>query len=246
VDRRPAPDAVRALFERLATLPAVVACVIEGRLGRIDGDARAARLSLGCYEVFAGDPSSESARDLLEAATRGREIVYGNDPAWRRRILDVHGARLTDRPMEVFDGARLQHSAIAAAARAPEGYSVTALDVSLASQLDGSLAPHGVQTFASAHDLVTRGLAVGATAGGELVCAATSYAISARTVEVAIATRERHRGRGLAHAVAAAFLDRALRAGLVPHWSAANPVSKRLARRLGLAPRGSCEAFVLR
>jgi predicted GNAT family acetyltransferase len=99
--------------------------------------------------------------------------------------------------------------------------------------------------FPSARDLVEHGLGFGAvTKEGVLACAATSYTLSSRYLEVAIATRPAFRGRGLAMVVGAALMREALAQHLVPCWSASNPVSKRLAERLGYRPAGECEVLL--
>lgn len=54
------------------------------------------------------------------------------------------------------------------------------------------------------------------------------------------------RGRGLAAVAAAALIRECLRLGLEPSWSASNPVSKRLALRLGYRPGRQCEVLYLR
>jgi predicted GNAT family acetyltransferase len=46
--------------------------------------------------------------------------------------------------------------------------------------------------------------------------------------------------------VGAKLIRDALTRGLVPCWSASNPVSKRLAERLGYRPAGECEVLLLR
>jgi len=84
------------------------------------------------------------------------------------------------------------------------------------------------------------------TADGVLACQATSYTLSSRYLEVAIATRPAFRGRGLAMTVAARLLHESLRRQLVPCWSASNPVSKRLAVRLGYRPAAECEVLLRR
>ena len=63
---------------------------------------------------------------------------------------------------------------------------------------------------------------------------------------MAIATRTAFRGKGLAAVTAAAILRESLRRGLRPCWSASNPVSQRLALRLGYRPAGTCEVLYLR
>jgi hypothetical protein len=128
----------------------------------------------------------------------------------------------------------------------PAGFDLQPFDSGLTSQLDRDLEPHALQVFESAQDFLDRGLGVGAVHDGQLACAATSYTRSSRSVEVAIATREAFRGRGLAAATAARFLRDSLTQGLAPCWSASNPVSQRLAVRLGYRPAGVCEVLYLR
>ena len=81
--------------------------------------------------------------------------------------------------------------------------------------------------------------------GGTVACAATSYAVAAGRIELAIATHEDHRRRGLGAATAAALMLHCVERDIVPHWNAANPGSQRLAVRLGLRPAGICEVLWL-
>jgi hypothetical protein len=53
---------VAGLFAGQPTLRAIVEVGLEGRQGRIARDGEGARISLGCYEVFDGDPASPGAR----------------------------------------------------------------------------------------------------------------------------------------------------------------------------------------
>lgn len=240
-------DDLAPFFATHTTLPAIVEAGLEGRLGSITCDGSAARLSLGCYEMFGGDAASAGAWRLIAGATR-RELVYGNDPAWRAVILGLRGHEVVDRPMTEYDTGGLDPAALARVeASVPPGFSVRPLDVRLAGQLDHELEPHGLQVFPSARDLVERGLGFGAvTTDGVLACAATSYTLSSRYLEVAIATRPAFRGRGLAMVAGAALMREALARGLAPCWSASNPVSKRLAERLGYRPAAECEVLLLR
>lgn len=236
-----------SLFEAHHTLRAIVDAVLEGRQGRAVRDGDAARLSLGCYEVFGGDASSPAARRLVAGAARPRELVFGNDDAWRRTILDVHGGGVFDRPMLEYDASELDAATLASYEDGlAAGMELRRLDAALATQLDGELEPHALQVFASPADFAEHGIGFGAVAGGRLACAATSYTRSSRRLEVAIATRPAFRGQGLAMAVAAALLRHCIGAGLTPCWSASNPVSQRLALRLGYRPGGTCEVLYLR
>ena len=236
-----------ALFAGHVGLRAVIDAVLEGHLGHVTADGDAARLSLGCYEIFGGDPSSPGARDLLAGAGRPRELVYGNDPSWRRLILEVHGGQVAHRPMLDFDAAGLDRAHLRQMERElPAKVVLRPMDLALSAQLDAELEPHALQVFASPADFVARGSGVAALSNGTLACAATSYAVSSRFVEVAIATRTAFRGLGLAAAASAAFMGRCLDEGRVPRWSASNPVSQRLAVRLGFRPAGVCEVLYLR
>ena len=239
--------ALEPLFASHRELRAVVEAVLERRQGRATRDGDAARLSIGCYELFGGDPSSPGARRLVAGAQTARELVYGDDAGWRRLILDVHGEQVFDRPMRVFDATRLDRAALRRIEETlPAPFALERIDVHLARQLDDDLVPHALEVFTTAADFATNGLGFGAVIDGRLACAATSYTMSSRRAEVAIATRPEFRGRGLAAAAAAALMGRCLDVGLVPAWSASNPVSQRLAVRLGYQPAGLCEVLYLR
>ena len=239
--------ALGPLFASHRELRAVVEAVLERRQGRATRDGDAARLSLGCYEVFGGDPSSPGARRLVAGAKTARELVYGNDAGWRGLILDVYGEQVFDRPMRDFDAARLDRVALRRMEETlPPPFVLQRLDLHLAGQLDDDLVPHALQVFDGPADFAANGLGFGAILDGRLACAATSYTMSSRQAEVAIATRPEFRGRGLAAAAAAALMGRCLDTGLLPAWSASNPVSQRLAVRLGYAPAGVCEVLYLR
>jgi len=235
------------LFETHHALRAIVDAVLEGRQGSAVRDGDAARLSLGCYEVFGGDASSAAARRLVAGAARPRELIFGNDDAWRRTIVEVHGDGVFDRPMLEYDASALDAATLARFEDGlAAGFELRRLDAALAAQLDRELEPHGLQVFRDARDFAERGVGFGAVSEGRLACAATSYTLSSRRLEVAIATRAAYRGRGLAMAVAAALMRWSLGEGLVPCWSASNPVSQRLALRLGYRPGGTCEVLYLR
>jgi GNAT superfamily N-acetyltransferase len=240
-------DGLRAYFGRSPELGAVIESVLEGRQGRAVVAGNAARLSLGCYEIFGGDPSSRAARDMVETAARPRELVYGNDPTWRQVILEVHGDAVFDRPMRDFDPSGIDSASLLVLEKTlPAGFTLSAFDSALTDQLDAGLEPHALQAFESAREFLDQGIGFGAVYEGTLACAATSYTRSSRSVEVAIATRAAFRGRGLAAAVAARLLRECLALGLAPRWSASNPVSQRLALRLGYREAGVCEVLYLR
>jgi len=155
-------DDLASFFATHTTLPAIREAGLEGRLGSITRDGNAARLSLGCYEMFGGDAGSAGARRLIDGATR-HELVYGNQPTWRAAILEMRGHEVVDRPMIEFDVGGLDPATLARVeACAAPGFTVRRLDAGLAGQLDAELEPHGLQVFPSARDFVEHGLGFGA------------------------------------------------------------------------------------
>ena len=241
---------IHPLFSTHTELRAVVDAALQGRLGRIHTDGgeppRSARLSIGCYAILGGDSETAQARRLIETVPRPCELVYGNDPAWRRRIQEVHGRAVHDRPMRSFDASTLRPEPLQAmvAGLAP-GFVLRPFDLALAAQLDHDLEPHALQVFEGHGPFLDHGFGYGVVKDGALACAATSYALATGQVELAIASRPAFRGRGLAAAAAAAFILEAKARGLVPHWNASNPISQRLAARLGYGPGGICEVLYL-
>lgn len=231
-------------------LRAVIDAGLEGELGTLDVDSvdkpTVARLLIGCYAILAGDASAPAAADLIQGLDAPLEFVPPNDQAWRDLLIDTYGVRLSDRPMRTFATHRLSRLDLAPMMQVSAPFQVRPLSLELAQQLAcEELRPNGLSTYADAADLLRRGAAFGVVDGDRLASAATSYTRSSSRIEVAIATHPDYRGRGLAQAAAAAMLDWCLSRRLQPDWSAANPVSKRLALRLGYSPAQLCDIFYL-
>ncbi len=243
------PSTLRPLFARHTTLRAVIDAVLEGRMGRAQANhpaaPTAARLDLGCYHVLGGDPAGAGVRELVETVPVGKEMVIEPSVAWRNALRAVHPV-LQDRSMQTFDASHLDAEKLAAWSRTlPADLSLTRMDAGLANQLDSDLQPHALQVFESAAEFVAKGVGFCTLDGDRVVCAATSYAVSSRQVEVAIACRNTHRQRGLARVTAATLLVHCLERGLVPAWSASNPISQHLAQTLGYRPNGRCEILMV-
>jgi GNAT acetyltransferase len=125
----------------------------------------------------------------VASATRSRELVYGNDPAWRRLILDVLDGEVSDRPMLDYDPSGIDQDWLTRLeATLPPDFLMQPFDAGLAGQLGADLEPHALQVFASVEEFLEHGFGFAAVHGGDLACAATSYTVSSRSVEVGIAT----------------------------------------------------------
>lgn len=236
-------------YRNHALLRAVIDAVLENRCGRVlcpGPGARAVMLDFGCYRIPGGDAAAPEARRLLARLTGPCEIVVPDDDAWRGLLAEVWGARARDRSMQSFaPGPDLKERTAVAAGEVPPGYVLQRLDAATAALAGPEVSPNGVGVMGGPARFVERGFGWALLRGGALACAATSYAVSSRYVEVAIATHPAHRRRALAGCAAAALIREALERGLEPHWNAFNPVSQHLARRLGFAYVGTCEIQAL-
>lgn len=249
-----APDATREslapLFSAHTELRAVIDAVLENQLGTVAADdleaPKVARLSIGCYEIFGGTPNVLAAGQLVETSAAPRELIYGNNPEWRTLLRKVHGKRLSDRPMRSFDASHISADRLPALAGSlPAEFEPRRMDLSLSQQLDAQLEPHALQVYPSPEAFLKDGFGLAVVVGNELASAATSYGNAPGDIEVAIATRPSYRGRGFASGLAAGFVLHCIQNGVRPHWNASNPVSQRLAVRLGFRPAGVCEVLYL-
>ena len=235
------------LFEEHKTLRAVIDSALERRLGEVrydDPNAPAVgRIDLGCYTIFSGDARHPLASEWITSLRPPLEILLPDDQAWRDLADLLIGDRCTDRTMRTFALHALETDRLEAAVeKLAAGFEIKPLDVVLARRLDDDLQPHALRVFESPQALVEQGIGYVVVApDGRLAAQTSSYAISSSSVEIAIGTHPDLRRLGLARAVAARMLLGCLDRGLRPEWSAANPVSKRLARTLGYRPAGLCD-----
>lgn len=239
------------LFAERDELRAVVDSVLEGHLGQAVVDdpetPGVARLEIGCYAVFGGDPFSPAARRIAGEVSGPLELAFPDSEAWRSLLHRIHDPGLTGRSMRSFATDDLDPGELfRASRRLPDGFTVARVGIDEAARLGPDLEPHGMQTFSNAEDLVTRGIGFCArSAEGAIACVASSYAVCTGRIELAIATHPEFRRLGLARAVSARLMLHCLERGIVPHWNAANPVSRQLAIGLGYRPAGTCEILFL-
>lgn len=189
-------------------------------------------------EVFAAFPDLAAARD---APTFG---FYGFVPltdAWRRTLLEDH------RELEVigrrafrFDRVRAEHVRDQLG-RAPDGIVVRPLDAELARRADEELEEPIAVAWTGYADFAIGGFGACALADGAILSVAYTTAVSDREANLAVATAEHARRRGLAAAVSAACIMLALDRGLTPTWDcdAENSASAHLALKLGFTEEPS-------
>lgn len=76
--------------------------------------------------------------------------------------------------------------------------------------------------------------------------AATTAIVADGAIEIQVNTEESARRQGLATAVSAALILHCLEHGIEPHWSTSDPVSHRLAERLGYVATENHDWLVLK
>lgn len=233
-------SALTPMFRDHRLLRAVVDAALDSQGGRILTlgilPEQAAILEFGCYRIPGGDATTDQARDLLVDVRGPCEIVLPAEDAWTALVEEIHGHHSVDRSMRSYvPGPDLPERTAALARSVPDGYRLTRMDAGLAALVGPDTSPHGVDVLGGPEGFMTRGFGWAVVQDGMLACAATSYAVGGGAVEVAIATHPEHRGQGLAACAASALIQESLVREIVPHWNAFNPVSQRLAERLGFA-----------
>lgn len=97
--------------------------------------------------------------------------------------------------------------------------------------------------FASAKEFEKDGVGVAIMLDNRMVCAATSYTVYDKGIEIEIATHPDYRQRGLATICAAKIILECVNRNLIPHWDAANLMSVQIAQKMGYELLGRYNAF---
>ncbi|MEM7483179.1 MAG: GNAT family N-acetyltransferase [Acidobacteriota bacterium] len=243
-------EGLSALFSSFPYLPVVLEAGLAGR-GTVwvdpAGPAAAARLDIGCYSFFAGNPESASAAALVEKTPLPREFIFpGEDVRWRARVFEGFGDRVRDRPMCSYLANALDLDTLADQASVPAGFEVRRMGLADLEQLGEHLEPHGLQVEASVERFFEQGIGFCVVRSDRVLAAATSYARTTSGVEISVACDTAYRRRGFAKAAASGLLRWCLRNGVRPHWHAANPVSQHLALALGFTEGPECPALFVK
>jgi RimJ/RimL family protein N-acetyltransferase len=226
----------RALAGELnqAVLPAAV---LEGiNPGWVFADRvqspRLVMIGLPCGYVFiGGDPPEASMlaelSQILDEEIVPRSTAAGNigfvlslpSPAWDTALPELLGER---HAVPVFrrtfhlDEARFAQVEASLPAL-PPGYSLGQIDAAALAAYP-ALAEEIAEGWAANEDFLAHGLGVYITQHGSLASYCIAPFASSQAVEIAVATQEGQRRKGLARQAAAAFLRLCLDAGLRPNW----------------------------
>ncbi|MCP4545072.1 MAG: GNAT family N-acetyltransferase [bacterium] len=229
----------------------LIDAILEGHLGTAiadDSDApNVARLAYADIIVLGGEATHPAAIELLMDLPVEKGILPAPGE-WRNMLFRIHGERLieverfafSDRDLNLKHLLRLRDDL-------KPGFQLRRMDNELARQIaadDSLISEDHVRNFDSPDDFVERGIGFCILKDGRIISGASSYAFCNSGIEVQVNTHEDYRKLGLATVAGAALLAHCLERGVAAHWDAGNPISAKLAEKLGYLPSGTYEMFV--
>jgi len=242
---------VRPLFEKHRRGVGILLPAIDQARGHLWVDSlespTVARLLLSFLNAFAGDSSSQVARDLVRMI-EPMQVVFGSDDGWPQLFKEVWGERLGVQPRAFFspDSLDIEHLR-ELRSQVPSGYSLERMDLDTIRKVDKRRAIHIPMFFGNSEDFFNMGLAFCIKYEGKVVSMASTFTPYTDQFEIQVDTLDNdHRRKGLATAVSAALIIHALENGLTPHWDAANEVSIHLALKLGYTDPDHWDAYYLK
>jgi GNAT superfamily N-acetyltransferase len=237
------------LFSDHAYMRVCLDCILQGYAGRarIGGERAAARIELGPFTYFGGDPSSPDAKELL-AELKGPRLLLLPTLNWQGAAREHSGPAMPRQHRISFSNSELNPDHLhGLVSRTPAGSKISRMDAELASRSLEEVHPDLLvdDLFKSPADLVSRGVGYCAIEGARITCAATSGIVSDAAIEIQINTHPDHQRRGLARAVAATLMLHCLERGISPHWDSGSHASQQLARQLGYRDAGEYDWWVV-
>lgn len=222
----------------------VVKTCFAGRIGAVFADDEknpsSVLLTAGEFVLFAGTPSEEAVSYVPEGYKTDFAIMTakGDDGRWYRLIEKVYGRRaekitryaIKKDGVASFNKAKL----LAMASSLPDGYRIEPIgrDIYDLCRTDGDF--HDlVSQYPTFEEYEKHGLGFMAMYGDEPASGCSSFSDYPGGLEIEIATKESHRRRGLASAVAARFMLECIGRNIYPSWDAGNLSSLALAEKLG-------------
>lgn len=213
-----------------------VDAVLQGHHGSVRADSadhpRVASMTAGDFVLFAGDPAAPYAKDLVPQAKHA--LLVSPSSAWTKLIHDIHGDRITAEDRYDFSSDTLAPDRLDNLRKqCPAEFEIRRIDAGLASRIGKEVGSALVHNYASPEDFVQRGVGFCALHRDRIVCGATSYLHSHKSIEIEIDTLKDYRRKGLATSVAATLIRHCLNQGIDPHWDAGGSISADLAKKLG-------------
>jgi len=236
-----APDR-REFAARFASVPALqtlVNSVLEGRCGGLSvdpaGQVGAAWVIAPPFWFPVGPAHGPPADEFVELIHRFGGAVVADD-AWYARVRGRCAERSSVVRRTPFSAAQLSLDDVRSllAAR-PEQVTVARVDAPRAAELSATISPDLVfaTSFPTPADFEAGGIGFCTIVNDHPVAAATSAFVCDGAIEIQVNTLPEFRGRGFARLACAALIVSCLERGIAPNWDTGDPISHRLARRLG-------------
>ncbi|MDD5935387.1 MAG: GNAT family N-acetyltransferase [Clostridiales bacterium] len=234
--------------------------VLQGYMGRAfvedKSDCTLSILLQGDFVFPSGDEEQfdeAKAKKMLEefrTLDHSEEFLYvPQSEKWHDFLKKQEDLKIIQRytlskmKLSDFDVSNLNYIA----GQLPEGYQFARITESIYEQMIATKwSEDNVNNFKSASDFVNRGFGIVILQKDKVVCAASSYTVYDRGVEVEIATDPEYRRQGLATMCGARFVLECIKENKVPNWDAANMMSVHIAKKLGYTFLGEYDTFVLK
>ena len=185
---------------------------------------------VGCFAFCAGEPD----RELLSEKPRGIFIMIPLNECWASLIEALFPKAKKRIRYAIRKHTQFRRETLERLAKLPTGYEIRRIDAELYDRcLENSLWKDFVAAFESREKYLELGRGMVILRDGKIVSGASSFSRYREGIEIEVDTAQEERRRGLATAACAALILSCLKEGLYPSWDAANPVSVRLAEKLG-------------
>lgn len=225
--------------------------VLEGYLGialaNNPDEPDVALLQYADIVTVGGDVNHPAAVELVKMIPVDKGILPMPDE-WTDLVRTIFGEAVNAVERFAFSGESLDRGYLKHLVKQlPDGYVIKRIDLNLARQIDGDstlISEDHVRNFNSPEDFILRGIGFVVLEGEKIVSGASSYAICSKGIEIQVNTNPAYRRKGLAAAVSAALLIYCLEHDFEAHWDAGNPISARLAERLGYTRTETYEMLV--
>lgn len=186
---------------------------------------------VGCFAFYAGIPDEE----LVINKPEGFVIMTPQNEKWAALIEKCFPnckkmTRYAIKKNTVFDREYLQKLVM----QLPKGYELKRIDADIYDMcLENPVADDFVSSFSSKENYLELGRGMVILKDGRIVSGASSYTRYQEGIEIEVDTVPEERRKGLATVVCAALILQCMDEGLYPSWDAQNPISVRLAEKLG-------------
>ena len=230
-------------FEKIAALfdgweETMIWSALQGVMGEITAggpeNPKSARILLGDFGFFAGEPNETLVSSMLE--NRSFLLAVPQNEEWAACMEKIfpNSRRITRYAIKkepgCFDRERLRKFA----RDIPAGYSVAPIDRELFSRVqEEEWSRDFCANFQNWEQYARYGGGFAALYQGKIAAGASSYTAYREGMEIEVDTRTDHRRKGLALCCCANLILSCLEKGKYPSWDAANLGSVALAEKLG-------------